>query len=84
MVSLVTTSHNPALPPNPAVSRAKMIPNSSPVPILKTSKPARAVAGTKRKMSDTDLALSPSSSQGDDFTEEPPTRNDHAFNSTRM
>ncbi|KAJ5305975.1 hypothetical protein N7508_004990 [Penicillium antarcticum] len=75
MVSLAaTTSRNSALPPNPAIPRSKMISNSSPVPILKTSKPTRPMAGTKRKMSDADLALSPSSSQGDDVTEELPSK----------
>ncbi|CAI7567430.1 unnamed protein product [Penicillium glandicola] len=52
-----------------------MLPASSPVPILKTSKPAPVVAGSKRKMSEMDLPLSPSSSQADDATEDlPPTK----------
>lgn len=44
-----------------------MHPASSPVPILKTSKPA-ASAGSKRKMSDMELELSPTSSQDDEET----------------
>lgn len=44
-----------------------MLPASSPVPILKTSKPAPSL-GSKRKMSDADLELSPSSSQDDEET----------------
>jgi RNA polymerase I-specific transcription initiation factor RRN3 len=75
MVSLATTSRNSALPATPKISRSKMPPASSPVPILKNSKAAPMVAGTKRKMSDMDLALSPSSSQGDDLAEGlPPTK----------
>ncbi|OQE28002.1 hypothetical protein PENFLA_c005G07920 [Penicillium flavigenum] len=74
MVSLATTSRNPALPPTPTLSRSKMLPTSSPAPILKTSKPAPVVAGSKRKMSEMDLPLSPSSSQADDVTEALPTK----------
>ncbi|KAJ6169185.1 hypothetical protein N7497_002028 [Penicillium chrysogenum] len=76
MVSLATTSRNPALPPTPTLSRSKMLPTSSPAPILKTSKPAPVVAGSKRKMSEMDLPLSPtsSSSQADDATEALPTK----------
>ncbi|CAG8935872.1 unnamed protein product [Penicillium salamii] len=69
MVSLATTSRTSALPATPS-QRAKMIPTSSPVPILKsskTSKPGPSI-GSKRKMSDLDLELSPSSSQDDEET----------------
>lgn len=72
MVSLATTSRNPALPATPSLSRSKMLPASSPVPILKNSKTAMA-AGTKRKMSDAELTLSPSS-QADAADELPPTK----------
>ncbi|CAI7649974.1 unnamed protein product [Penicillium palitans] len=72
MVSLATTSRKPALPPTPTISRSKMLPTSSPVPILKTSKAPPVVAGSKRKMSDMDLPPSPSSSQADDPTEAVP------------
>ncbi|KAJ5787482.1 RNA polymerase I specific transcription initiation factor RRN3 [Penicillium paradoxum] len=75
MVSFATTARNPALPVTPSLPRSKMLPASSPVPILKTSKSAAMAAGTKRKMSDAELTLSPSSSQADDLTEElPPTK----------
>ncbi|KAJ5501141.1 RNA polymerase I specific transcription initiation factor RRN3 [Penicillium expansum] len=75
MVSLATTSRKPALPATPTISRSKMLPTSSPVPILKTSKAPPVVAGSKRKMSEMDIPLSPSSSQADDATEAlPPTK----------
>ncbi|KAJ5825012.1 Armadillo-like helical [Penicillium robsamsonii] len=75
MVSLATISRKPALQATPTVSRSKMLPTSSPVPILKTSKAPPVVAGSKRKMSEMDLPLSPSSSQADDATEDlPPTK----------
>ncbi|KAJ9483237.1 hypothetical protein VN97_g10169 [Penicillium thymicola] len=72
MVSLATTSRKPALPPTPTISRSKMLPTSSPVPILKTSKAPPVVTGSKRKMSEMDLPPSPSSSQADDATEAVP------------
>ncbi|KAJ5865023.1 RNA polymerase I specific transcription initiation factor RRN3 [Penicillium soppii] len=73
MVSLATTSRTPALKATPALPLSKMRTASSPVPILKTSKPAPAV-GSKRKMSDADLTLSPSSSQEDDVEDTQPTK----------
>ncbi|KAI2710210.1 hypothetical protein CBS147332_5911 [Penicillium roqueforti] len=75
MVSLATTSRKPALLATPTISRSKMLPASSPVPILKNSKAPPVVAGSKRKISEMDLPLSPSSSQADDATEAlPPTK----------
>lgn len=66
MVSLATTSQKPALQA-PATERSKMRHASSPVPILKTSKSISSV-GSKRKVSELDLSLSPSSSQDDEET----------------
>ncbi|KXG54174.1 Armadillo-like helical [Penicillium griseofulvum] len=75
MVSLATTSRKPAVQATPTLSRSKMLPTSSPVPILKTSKAPPVVAGSKRRMSEMDLPPSPSSSQADDATEDlPPNR----------
>ncbi|KAJ5171302.1 Armadillo-like helical [Penicillium coprophilum] len=75
MVSLATTSRKSARQATPTLSRSKMLPTSSPVPILKSSKAPPVVTGSKRKMSEMDLSLSPSSSQADDATEDlPPTK----------
>ncbi|KAJ5335113.1 RNA polymerase I specific transcription initiation factor RRN3 [Penicillium brevicompactum] len=61
MVSLATTSRTPALTATPS-QRSKMLSAPSPVPILKTSKSSNAApsVGSKRKMSDMDLEISPS------------------------
>ncbi|KAJ5584652.1 uncharacterized protein N7459_004452 [Penicillium hispanicum] len=67
MVSVATTG-NSALTATPSINRSKMIATSSPVSILKTSKPV----GTKRKMDEVDLSLSPSSSVADAFPEDTP------------
>ncbi|KAJ5924389.1 hypothetical protein N7466_008576 [Penicillium verhagenii] len=56
MVSVATAPLSPALTATPSIQRSKMIAMSSPVSILKSSKPG----GNKRKMDDADLGLSPS------------------------
>lgn len=61
MVSVATASRNSALTATPTTHRSKMI-ASSPVSILKSSKPA----GTKRKMDEISLDMSPSSQVSDD------------------
>ncbi|KAJ5676130.1 hypothetical protein N7462_009027 [Penicillium macrosclerotiorum] len=67
MVS-IATSHNLPLTATPPINRCKMIPTSSPVSILKPTKPT----GTKRKMTDANLSLSPVSSVSDSFLEDAP------------
>ncbi|KAJ5761079.1 hypothetical protein N7520_008235 [Penicillium odoratum] len=56
MVSVATAPLSPALTATPSIHHSKMIAASSPVSILKSSKPV----GIKRKMDDADLTLSPS------------------------
>ena len=62
----VAAARTPALAAIPSSHCSKMMVASSPVSILKSSKPA----GTKRKMDEADLALSPSSSVSDAFAED--------------
>lgn len=67
MVS-VATPHSPA----PATqSSSKMLASSSPVSILKKPKSDTPTAGSKRKMTDMDLSLPPSSSIPSDASDEP-------------
>lgn len=69
MVSVATIPQPPALTATPSLKpSSKMLPSSSPVSILKTSKPA----GTKRKMADLDRSLSPVSSVSDTFDDAAP------------
>ncbi|KAJ5167736.1 uncharacterized protein N7482_003330 [Penicillium canariense] len=70
MVSVATVSQPSALTATPYFHQSKMIPSSSPVSILKTSKPT----GTKRKMADVDFSLSPVSSVSDTFEDAPPSK----------
>ncbi|KAJ5541670.1 hypothetical protein N7494_006746 [Penicillium frequentans] len=56
MVSVATAPLSPALTATPSIHQSKMIAMSSPVSILKSSKPV----GIKRKMDDTDMDFSPS------------------------
>ncbi|KAJ5644586.1 hypothetical protein N7507_010597 [Penicillium longicatenatum] len=56
MVSVATVPLSPALTATPSIHHPKMIAMSSPVSILKSSKPV----GIKRKMDDTDMDFSPS------------------------
>ena len=65
MVS-VATACNPALTATSSINRSKMLATSSPVSILKSSK----AAGTKRKMDEFDLGMSPSP-LSDGFNEDP-------------
>lgn len=62
MVSVAASSHKPAPLATPTTNRSKMIATSSPVSILKSSKST----GTKRKMDEIDLDISPSSQLSDD------------------
>ncbi|KAI9931514.1 hypothetical protein ASPWEDRAFT_49693 [Aspergillus wentii DTO 134E9] len=74
MVSLATASRSPATaikPTTTATNPSKMLARSSPIPILKSSKTDSA--GTKRKMADADLSLSPSSSGASDASDGPPS-----------
>ncbi|KAJ5115260.1 hypothetical protein NUU61_001019 [Penicillium alfredii] len=73
MVSLATTSRKPAIPATPTAQRSAMIAASSPASILKPSKPGPAAIDTKRKMSEMDLSLSPSSMASDAAEDAPPT-----------
>ncbi|KAJ6011497.1 hypothetical protein N7451_002909 [Penicillium sp. IBT 35674x] len=56
MVSVATAPLSPALTATPSIHQSKMIAMSSPVSILKSSKPV----GIKRKMDDTDMDFSSS------------------------
>jgi RNA polymerase I-specific transcription initiation factor RRN3 len=65
MVS-VATACNSALTATSSTNRSKMLAASSPVSILKSSK----TAGTKRKMDEIDLGMSPSSPTSDGFNDD--------------
>lgn len=70
MVSVATIPQPSALTATPSLKPSKMLPSSSPVSILKTSK----AAGTKRKMADIDRSLSPVSSVSDTNDDAPPSK----------
>ncbi|EPS29634.1 hypothetical protein PDE_04584 [Penicillium oxalicum 114-2] len=70
MVSVATIPQPSALTAPPSVKPSKMLPSSSPVSILKSSKSA----GTKRKMADLDRSLSPVSSASESVEDAPPSK----------